>query len=150
MINTLKRPELKLNSTQCDAKQKQITAAFLESIGFEDVQETNERVCYDLFGYKDDQLWRFEIKARTFPSTKYGDTTIEKCKYDLLSKFDNVYVISVFTDDKISLVPLEAPHTEFTRVAAYTTYWANKTPVKKTFVSYKNTLETLYDFPTNN
>ena len=138
-----------IKSNQCDANQKQIAADFLESIGFEDVQETNERTCYDLFGYKEGQLYRFEIKGRTFPSTKYGDTTIEKCKYDLLSKFENVFVVSVFTDDKISLVPIEAPHTEFTRVASYTTYWANKTPVKKTFVSYKNTQETLYDFATN-
>lgn len=125
-------------STQCDAAQKQIVAEFLERNDFENVQETDERVCYDLFGYKDGILCRFEVKGRTFPSTKYNDTTIEKRKYDLLSKFENVYVVSLFTDNKITVVPLDAPHTEFVRTAAKQTYWADKTPVKKTFISYKN------------
>lgn len=137
------------HSTQCDADQKQVAADFLESIGFEDVQETNERTCYDLFGYKDGQLYRFEVKGRTFESTKYGDTTIEKCKYDRLSRFENVYIVSVFTDNKITLVPLDAPHTEFTRYASYTTYWTNKTIIPKTFVSYKNE-KYIYEYHTTN
>lgn len=127
-------------STQCDKTQKEITAAFLESIGFVDVQETPERTCYDLFAYKDGKKYCFEVKGRTFPSTKYGDTVIELRKFELLSRLDaEVFIVSTFTDDKITLIPLNAPHTVFTKVAARQTYWADKTPTRKAFVSYKNT-----------
>lgn len=134
-----------------DVPARELLCRWLESKGYVDVKQTDKFCHWDVEATHPGTKIRYliELKGRTFASDKYGDTIIEQRKYDFLLPYntDNefVFVCNIFTDNKLTLIPLETAHTIVKKVASRTTYFKCHTPEMKTFVSYKNTPENTYD-----
>lgn len=136
-----------------DYRSKVLFSKFLIERDFYDIQTTMKGWSWDLEAKKNGVRYYFEIKDRRprFASDTKGDTIIETLKFDRIMKDcpepKKMYIVNVFTDDKISIFPLLSErHTE-DHLSRKTTYWGgNKVP--KTFVSYINRQPYLYDYPT--
>lgn len=134
-----------------DVPTRELLCRWLESKGYVDVKQTDKFCHWDVEAVHPGTKAKYliELKGRTFASDKYGDTIIEQRKYEFLLPYnkDNqlVFVCNIFTDNKLTLIPLETEHKIQKKWAARTTYFKCHTPEEKTFVSYKNTPENTYD-----
>lgn len=123
---------------------------FLEGKGFINIKETQseDKFCYydieaELPTKKGITRWRFELKRRNFDSEKYGDTIIEKSKYDKFVEdirngiMEQGRIVSFFTDVMVIDNVLNAYDVDF-KMSGKTTDFNDKRLVQKTFVHYIN------------
>lgn len=99
---------------------------------------------YDIEGVYNGKKYRFEIKLRPIKSTQWNDSIIELYKYNILSVFDDVYIVNLFTDC-FHIHPLRSEHELQTHQAQRTNNWS-KDKIKKILVSYKNTNKTMRSY----
>lgn len=130
-----------------DTNGRLILMRTLERLGYKNVTAQAKFCNYDVSAMLDGQLYKFELKERTFPSTKYGDTIIEQTKFERLQKhYPNVIICNIFTDHKLSLIPIETEHTHFKRTCPHCTYFSDKTMMPKLFCKYENKPEFMYEW----
>lgn len=142
-------------NTEKDEEGKILLKDVLERYGYKDVKlSPGQFDCYDETAIdKEGKICYFEIKKRTAPhNNPFGDTIIEKKKFQNLKKLQNdnskVFVVNIFTDYILTIIPLDAPHSEQTVYAQRTNNW-DRDKVKKIFISYPNEKEYQYRYHPN-
>ena len=120
-----------------DSEGKIYFSNYLKSKGFNIVNFGTEYSCYDIEATYNGDTYYFELKKRNNSSTDFGDTIIEKGKYEALDKLKGkVYIVNFFTDC-FHIFPLHSSHEEQHRFARKTTNW-DRTKIHKIFISYPN------------
>ena len=124
--------------------------SWLRDRGFEDIIDTDtlsQFTHWDIEGtYKGDKFI-FELKNRTHLSTKYGDTTINKDKYEyLIHSPYKVILVTFFTDCWCMIdVKSKKPDSFFHRMCPHQTRFQDHHLMKKEMVSwsiqYRNLLK---------
>ena len=134
-----------------DVEGKELFKRFLEHFGYTDICFTGEFDFYDMYA-KDPEgtICYYELKKRTAPhNNPFGDTIIEKPKFNKLKTLQSsntkVFVVNIFLDNILTIIPLDSPHSEQVVYAQKTNNWSNE-KVKKTFISYPNDKEYLYTY----
>ena len=128
-----------------DPEGKIFFADYLKSKGFDIVNFGTDYSCYDIEATHNGETYFFELKKRNNSSTDWGDSIIEKGKYEALDKLDGkVYVVNLFTDC-FHIFPLHADHEEQNRYARKTTNW-DRTKIHKVFISYPNSDESRREY----
>lgn len=123
---------------------------FLKDRNFTDITSTSNYERWDMNANYKGKYCYFELKKRPHPhDNKYNDTIIEKNKYDALSQIDSlntpVYVVNIFNDGYLTVIPLQSPHEEQKLFAQKTNNW-DRTRVPKTLISYPNEEKYLYRY----
>lgn len=142
-----------LDNGEGDYRSKVLFAKFLTERGFYDIQTTMKGWYWDLEAMKDGVQYYFEIKDRRprFASDTKGDSIIETLKFDNIMKEcpepKKMYIVNIFTDNKIAIFPLLSEHHLEDHLARKTYYWGGNI-VPKTFVSYLNRPPYIYDYET--
>lgn len=119
---------------------------YLQGKGFANVEDTEKKYfdkyyCYDVYGVKGMRKCGFEIKHRTFPSTKYGDAIIEYHKYEkILKKMKNgeinvAFIVTIFSD-KTYVTKIDDEYVLQNAYGEKTTFFNDKKIMEKTYVSY--------------
>lgn len=138
-----------------DVEGKELFSRLLEWYNFTDIKISGQFDHWDISAIdKEGCLCYFELKKRKAPHNNlYGDTIIEKLKFNHLMNLKNentkVFVVNIFLDDILTIIPIEAPSSEQTVWAQKTNNW-DTTKVKKTFISYPNKKDYLFKFNLNN
>ena len=128
-----------------DPEGKIFFADYLKSKGFDIVNFGTNYSCYDIEATYNGETYVFELKKRNNASTDWGDSIIEKGKYEALDKLDGqVYLVNLFTDC-FPIFPLHADHEEQNRYARKTTNW-DRTKIHKVFISYPNSDESRREY----
>lgn len=138
--------------TEKDEEGKILLKDVLERHGYSNIQlSPGQYDCYDEVAVnREGKTCYFEIKKRTVPhNNPFGDTIIEKKKFLNLQKLQNdgskVFVVNIFTDLILTIIPLEDPYSEQTVFAQRTNNW-DRDKVKKIFISYPNKPRYLYKY----
>lgn len=123
---------------------------FLEGRNFSNITSTPIYERWDINATYKDKYCYFELKKRPHPhDNKFNDTIIEKNKYEALSLIDSpktpVYVVNIFNDGYLTVIPLQSPHEEQKTFAQKTNNW-DRTRVPKTLISYPNKEKYLYRY----
>lgn len=118
-----------------DPEGKRLFGNFLISKGFYNIQTTTEFCHWDIEAEYEGQKYYFELKYRSVPSTKYGDAIIQQDKYEALKNLPNCYIVNIYPDNKVAVIPIDAEHEEQQHLCQKTNNW-DRTRVPKTLISY--------------
>lgn len=118
-----------------DPEGKCLFANFLINKGFYNIQTTTPFCRWDIEAEYKKQKYYFELKSRTVPSTAYNDAIIQEDKYEALKDIPNCYVVNIYTDNLIAVIPVNAEHVEQHHLCQKTNNW-DRTRVPKTLISY--------------
>lgn len=138
-----------------DVEGKELFSKLLEWYNFTDIKLSGQYDYWDISAIdKEGYLCYFELKKRKAPHNNlYGDTIIEKTKFNHLMNLKNentkVFVVNIFLDDILTIIPIETPSSEQTVWAQKTSLW-DRTKVQKVFISYPNKKDYLFKFNINN
>ena len=116
--------------------------SWLRDRGFTDIIDTDtlsQFTHWDIEGtYKGDKFI-FELKNRTHLSTKYGDTTINKDKYEYLIHSPYKAILVTFFTDCWCMIDVKSryPDSFFHRMCPYQTRFQDHHLMKKEMVSWK-------------
>ena len=130
-----------------DEEGKKFFSSYLESKGLKVLNLGTQFSSYDIEAEDNDgNHYFFELKLRPIDSKKWGDTIIEKKKYDALDSLDGEEVVVNFFTDCFHVFPLHAEHEEQRHYCQKTNNWdTHKVP--KILVSYKNTEKSRREYP---
>lgn len=131
-----------------DLERKELFKQFLEKKGFENVTTTDNFCRHDIEGYYKGDKYYFELKYRPHPhDNKYNDSIIQLDKYEYLLTLpvNHTYVVNIFNDGYLTVIPVNADHVLQEHFARKTTFW-DRTKVKKVLVSYPNKKKYLYSY----
>lgn len=116
----------------------------LEKSGYTNInptQASNKFCYYDISAEKNGTIFRFELKRRNYPSTRFGDSICEKWKYDNFiegirkGEFHKGILVSLF-EDCFTMDDITKPYDVDFIYANKTTEFANRNIVEKTMVHY--------------
>ena len=132
---------------QIDHTSKDRFTAYLQAKGFTNITETDQYCYYDLEAQKEGQLFRFELKQRTFPASRYNDAIMEQHKLNCflrdVQQYHKAYLVTFFTDCW-AISDILAPMGQSNKLAQHTTSFADTSLVDKTFIHYN--LDKVYSY----
>lgn len=124
----------------------------LESKGWVNInptQSTNPYAYYDIEAEYNGVKVRWECKRRNYKSDKFGDSIMEKYKYDHFiedirkGEIDKAFLVSFF-EDCLTIDDITYPYDVDFIYANRTTDFSNRNIVQKTMVHYKQDYK--YDY----
>lgn len=132
-----------------DEEGKHLFTRFLRNLKFENVRLTDQFCRHDIEADFEGRTYYFELKKRPIPHTKYNDTIIDEDKYLALKQIqsDKVFVVNIFSDGYLTVVPLMDSKTFIPVMAQKTNNW-DRTKVPKKLVSYPNKPNYLWQYDT--
>ena len=115
--------------------------SWLRDKGFTDVIDTDtlsQFTHWDIEGTYKGEKFIFELKNRTHPSTKYGDTTINRDKYEFLIHSPHKAILVTFFTDCWCMVDVKSkkPDSFFHRMCPHQTRFQDHHLMKKEMVSW--------------
>ena len=125
----------------CNSEGKIWFISFLEDRGFEDIIDTDtlsQFTHWDVEGTYKGERYIFELKNRTHPSTKYGDTAINKDKYEYLIHSPYKAILITFFTDCWCMIDVKSryPDSFFHRMCPHQTRFQDHHLMKKEMVSW--------------
>lgn len=132
---------------QDDEERLGLFSNFLSSYNFDNITRTSQFCRWDIESTYKNTKCLFEVKYRpTNHDNYFNDTIIEYDKYLALKQQPHkVYVVNIFNDGYLTVIPLEAEHELQEKYCQKTNNW-DRTKVKKTLVSYPNLDKYLYNY----
>ena len=115
--------------------------SWLRDKGFTDIIDTDtlsQFTHWDIEGTYKGEKFIFELKNRTHPSTKYGDTTINRDKYEFLIHSPHKAILVTFFTDCWCMVDVKSkkPDSFFHRMCPHQTRFQDHHLMKKEMVSW--------------
>lgn len=125
---------------QIDTKSKEYFTNYLSQEGWTNITETDQYCYYDISALAPNgNRWRFELKQRNMPSTRYNDTIMETQKLNNFLKdkedYDGAALVTFFTD-KWTISNIFHPISQDIIEAAHTTSFEDNSIVYKSVVHY--------------
>ena len=123
-----------------DQESKDLFTGILTQRGYTNITETEPYCYYDIAATSPTgKLWRFELKQRNMPSTRFNDTIMEMSKLNAFLKekdqYDNAALVTFFTD-RWTLSNILSPAYSDTIEAAHTTSFQDQTIWTKEVIHY--------------
>ena len=123
-----------------DQKSKDFFVGILRAKGWTEIKDTTTYCYYDIAATSPTgKLWRFELKQRNMPSTRFNDTIMEMSKLNAFLKekdqYDNAALVTFFTD-RWTLSNILSPAYADTIEAAHTTSFQDQTIWTKEVIHY--------------
>ena len=115
--------------------------SWLRDRGFEDIIDTDtlsQFTHWDIEGTYKGERYIFELKNRTHPSSKYGDTAINKDKYEYLIHSPYKAILITFFTDCWCMIDVKSkkPDSFFHKMCPYQTRFQDHHLMKKEMVSW--------------
>lgn len=126
-----------------DPEKKLFIINWLSSIGFTDIIDTDTISIYchhDIEAKKDGKEYRFELKSKPCPITKWKDMEIEEFKFNYLRRLCNsgykVFLIVVYTDC-VGIIDISKDNfTRYKKKCQWTNNW-DRRKVDKVMINWK-------------
>ena len=123
-----------------DSQSKEYFTDHLSRKGWTEIAETDQYCYYDISAKAPNgRLWRFELKQRNMPSTRYNDTIMETQKLNNFLKdkddYDGAALITFFTD-RWTISNIFHPVYQDIIEASHTTSFEDNSIVQKSVVHY--------------
>lgn len=93
-----------------DSEGKEYFVGVLRREGFTNIVDTDSvdpYSHYDLEAWKDNNLYLFELKNRSFPSTRFGDITLSEDRYDYLRNSTYRTFLVYFFEDGWTIIDIK-------------------------------------------
>ena len=115
--------------------------SWLKSKGFTDIIDTDtlsQFTHWDLEATYKGEKFCFELKNRTHPSTKYGDTAINRDKYEHLINYPHKAILVTFFTDYWCMIDVKRvePDSCFHRMCPHQTRFQDHHLMKKEMISW--------------
>lgn len=115
--------------------------SFLKDRGFTDIIDTDtlsQFTHWDIEATYKEERYIFELKNRNHPSTKYGDTAINRDKYDYLIHSPHKSILVTFFTDCWCLIDIKSrrPDSTFNRMCPHQTRFQDHHLMQKEMVSW--------------
>ena len=116
--------------------------SFLEDRGFEDIIDTDtlsQFTHWDIEGTYRGERYIFELKNRAHPSTKYGDTAINRDKYEFLIHSPYKAILVTFFTDCWCMIDVKSryPDEDIVRYCQHQTRFPDHQIIRKKMVRWK-------------
>lgn len=130
-----------------DPERLGLFSDFLANRNFKDITRTSQFCRWDIESTYNKKKYIFEVKYRPHNhDNRFNDSIIEYDKYLALKEQPHpAYVVNIFNDGYLTVIPLEAEHELQEKYCQKTNNW-ERTKVKKTLVSYPNKEKYLYQY----
>lgn len=141
-----------MNNNYGDKKSKRAFLVQLFEKGFKvwdaDIPENEYVFRPDIFAEKNGQQYAFELKARTCPSTQYGDILISEHKVHICDSHPELkyYLVFFYTDGVGYILDPSAEHTVKWFNTPKTTHFGDHSYSKEPKAVYQTTVAQHFDF----
>lgn len=137
-------------SFETEQESKDYFCKVLQQYGYTNIKQTTYRYeYYDIEAEYNNIRYRFELKVRNFPSTKYNDSMMELHKYQKFvedyqnKQFDKGVLVSLF-EDCMTLSDVLHPRDSIYRIAPNSMDLVHFYKKKKNFIIYNQEKKIAY------